>query len=332
MLNFGTVGTSWITDEYIKGAKDSGLWKLSAVYSRSYEKAKDYALKHSADFFYTDIEEMAASDKFEAVYIASPNLLHYEQALCFLKQGKHVICEKPISGQAYKVREMVETAREKKLIFMEAIMFMHLPQLKKLESELLNIGNISLVKLDFCQRSSKLDIYNRGGLPNIFNPELETGSFMDLGIYCVYPALYFFGIPEKISGHSLMLNSRADGAGLLSLEYADKLISLSYSKLGRACAGSEFQGSTGSIYVDSISRLADMKRIDNQGNVTLIHGSDEKYKLMGYESISFYNFISNLKKHKNLYDNCCHMSVMVSEFMEAARKQLGIVFSNDSKI
>lgn len=46
-----------------------------------------------------------------------------------------------------------------------------------------------MVKLDFCQRSSKLDSYLEGELPNIFNPALETGALMDLGVYCVYPAL-----------------------------------------------------------------------------------------------------------------------------------------------
>ena len=35
MLRFGTIGSGWITDEYIHGAVDSGLWQLAAVYSRT---------------------------------------------------------------------------------------------------------------------------------------------------------------------------------------------------------------------------------------------------------------------------------------------------------
>ena len=67
-------------------------------------------------------------------------------------------------------------------------MYLHLPQRKLLEDTLQQLGQISLVKLDFCQRSSKLDRYLQGELPNIFNPALETGALMDLGVYCVYPA------------------------------------------------------------------------------------------------------------------------------------------------
>ena len=40
MLRFGTIGSGWIVDEYIHGAKDSGLWELTAVYSRTAERAQ----------------------------------------------------------------------------------------------------------------------------------------------------------------------------------------------------------------------------------------------------------------------------------------------------
>ena len=43
MLRFGTIGSGWICDEYIHGAKDSGLWELTAVYSRTKERAEEYA-------------------------------------------------------------------------------------------------------------------------------------------------------------------------------------------------------------------------------------------------------------------------------------------------
>ena len=73
MLRFGTIGSGWIVDEYIHGAKDSGLWELTAVYSRTEERAKAYAEKHGAKHVFTDLKEMAASEEIDAVYIASPS-------------------------------------------------------------------------------------------------------------------------------------------------------------------------------------------------------------------------------------------------------------------
>ena len=93
-------------------------------------------------------------------------------------------------------------------------MYLHLPQRKLLEDTLQQLGQISLVKLDFCQRSSKLDRYLQGELPNIFNPALETGALMDLGVYCVYPALALFGKPESFSLQPHMMESGPMGQAL----------------------------------------------------------------------------------------------------------------------
>ena len=166
MLNFGTIGSGWICQEYIRGAKSTGLWRLSAVYSRDRDRAEEFARTHGAEYSFTDVEEMAACPEVDAVYVASPNSLHYEQCKTILSRGKHVICEKPLCAQADKVRDLVELAAEKNVVFMEAIMFMHLPQRKILEEALGRIGQINMVKLDFCQRSSKLDAYIGGSLPD----------------------------------------------------------------------------------------------------------------------------------------------------------------------
>ena len=221
MLRFGTIGTGWITDEYIRGAKDSGLWKLAAVYSRDLARAQAYAGQHGATYAYDTVEALAQSDKIDAVYVASPNALHYAHCKALLEAGKHVICEKPLCAQAAKVEELNRLAASRGLVFLEAIMFLHQPQLRSLELALGQIGTITLAKLDFCQRSSKLDRYLAGELPNIFNPQLETGALMDLGIYCVYPALYLFGKPESAQICSHLLKSGADGCGVDLLQLSD---------------------------------------------------------------------------------------------------------------
>ena len=218
MLRFGTIGTGWIANSYVDGALDSGLWQLTAVYSRTKEKGLAFAAPYGVETVFTDLEEMAATDKIDAVYIASPNKLHIEQARVFLEHGKHVICEKPLSAHAKDVAEL------------QAIMFMHLPQRKLLEEALKKIGDISVAKIDFCQRSSKYDAYLAGSLPNIFNPALETGALMDLGVYCVYPALYLFGNPQNTLAVSHLLASGADGSDIVAMQYPDKLVNLVFSK------------------------------------------------------------------------------------------------------
>lgn len=329
MLRFGTIGSGWICDEYIHGAKDSGLWELTAVYSRTKERAEEYARRHGAKYAFTNLEEMAASDCIDAVYISSPNALHYEHSKAFLERGKHVICEKPLCAQASKVWELQRIAQEHGAVFLEAIMYLHLPQRKLLEDTLQQLGQISLVKLDFCQRSSKLDRYLQGELPNIFNPALETGALMDLGVYCVYPALALFGEPESFTVAPQMLDSGADGGGVLTLRYPDKLVVMTYSKLGQAGANSDFQGTEGTLAVESISRVAGLSLWRKDGTVEQLYGDDEKYKLMGWEAKDFYRYITEPEASAQEYARCSQLSLQVSCFMERVRKQAGLVFASD---
>lgn len=331
MLRFGTIGSGWIADEYIHGAKDSGLWELTAVYSRTQERAAAYAKQHGAKHAFTSLEEMAASDVLDAVYIASPNAFHYEQAKLFLEHGKHVICEKPLCAQARKVRELQQIAKNRGLVYLEAIMFLHLPQRKLLEDALGQLGQITLVKLDFCQRSSKLDRYLEGELPNIFNPAMETGALMDLGVYCVYPALALFGEPESFTVEPQMMESGADGAGIVTMRYPDKLVTLTYSKLGQAGANSDFQGTDGTLSVESISRIAGLSLWRKDGTTEQLYGDDEKYKLMGWEAKDFYRYISDPEGSAQEYAVCSDLSLRVSSFMERVRKEGKILFPSDSQ-
>ena len=331
MLRFGTIGSGWIADEYIHGAKDSGLWELTAVYSRTQERAAAYAKQHGAKHAFTNLEEMAASDVLDAVYIASPNAFHYEQAKLFLEHGKHVICEKPLCAQARKVRELQQIAKDRGLVYLEAIMFLHLPQRKLLEDALGQLGQITLVKLDFCQRSSKLDRYLEGELPNIFNPAMETGALMDLGVYCVYPALALFGEPESFTVEPQLMESGADGAGIVTMRYPDKLVTLTYSKLGQAGANSDFQGTDGTLSVESISRIAGLSLWHKDGTTDQLYGDDVNYKLMGWEAKDFYRYISDPEGSAQEYAVCSDLSLRVSSFMERVRKEGKILFPSDSQ-
>ena len=331
MLRFGIIGTSWITDSYIEGALDSGLWSLTAVYSRTEEKGREFAAKYGVDTVFTDVAAMAGSDLIDAVYIASPNVLHMEHARICLENGKHVICEKPLSAQAERVKELQALAEEKGLIFLEAIMFMHLPQRKLLEEALTKIGTVNMVKIDFCQRSSKLDGLLSGNLPNIFNPKLETGSLMDLGVYCIYPALYLFGQPEKMTAAAHMLSTGADGSGSVGFVYPDKLVNIAYSKMGQAAANTDFQGTLGTVAVESISKLANIEIIYNDGTREPVCGEEPKFKLMGYEAKDFYRYITEPEASAEEYARCKALSYSVSVCMEEIRKIAGIRFASDAE-
>jgi predicted dehydrogenase len=103
MIRFAVVGTNWITKQFVDAAHETGKYKLTAIYSRSLEQAQAFANDYPVEHLFTSLEALAQSDAIDAVYIASPNSLHFPQTRLFLSHKKHVICEKPLASNLQEV-------------------------------------------------------------------------------------------------------------------------------------------------------------------------------------------------------------------------------------
>src|SRR5690606_6359859 len=90
-------------------------------------------------------------DDIDAVYIASPHEFHYEQAKRALLSGKNVLCEKPVTLDSERLENLLKLAKEKELVFVEAIKTAFLPAFHKLLFEVKNgkIGEVREVRASF---------------------------------------------------------------------------------------------------------------------------------------------------------------------------------------
>lgn len=320
MIKYSVIGTSWITESFIEGANLYGDLCLDGVYSRSVEKGTAFAEKTGAKRVFTDFKDLVSSDT-ELVYVASPNVCHYEQCKELLLNGKHVICEKPITVTAAEFKDLCSLAQQKKLVYFEAIMYMHTPLRKVLKDAVEKIGVIRSASFDFSQLSSKYPALKNGELPNIFNPEMKTGALNDLGIYCVYPVIDLFGMPKKITPSQSFLNTGADGCGSAAFEYDDKLVTVTYSKVGQSRAPSQIMGDLGTVTVDSISKLDGIRLYNNNGDETLLNGETEKKFLMGNEAKSAVDFILRREETDKTLKECQELNEKVLLCMEKMRVQ-----------
>lgn len=320
MIKYGVIGSGWIAEEFIKGANLVDSLVFSAMYSRTFEKGKAFAEKFADVPVYTDINDFAKSD-IDAVYIASPNSLHYFQSKLMLENGKHVLCEKPITVLPEEFVELSELAESKGLVYTEAIMMLHLPQRKIIKEKLKSLGKISTAHFDFSQLSSKYSALIRGENPNIFNPEMKTGCLRDLGIYCFYPALDFFGKPEKIISSAGFLSTGADGYGSAILDYADKQVTLTYSKIGQDFSGSQIIGDKGTMTIGSVSKLTDIVIHYNDGATEKVYSDVEKHILMSAEAKDFSDYILGKKTEAEI--NSIILSVLNA--MNTVIKQCNII-------
>ncbi|GER68655.1 oxidoreductase [Weizmannia acidilactici] len=326
-MHFATVGTSWITSAFIDAARLSGKLTLEAVYSRSKEKAEKMAAKHDAPQIFTDLEEMAKDEKIDAVYLASPNSLHFEQVLVFLKNKKHVICEKPIFSNTEEFKKAFQIAEENGVFLFEAIRNIHYPNAKLLKEKLKDAGQIRSAIFQYVQYSSRYDAFLAGEEPNVFSRNFSGGALMDLGVYPLSLAIYLFGAPKNSHYFPVLLRNGIDGAGTLVLEYEGFNITVICSKISHSFIPSEIHGEKGSIIIEGISELQNMKFADVRTKEPVLFSGEQVEQNMMYEIIDFADIIA--KKDRKAYEALKQSSFEVLSVIEKSRKQNGIVFKTD---
>ncbi len=318
-MNIATIGTSWITESFIDSSRYIDNVSVYSVYSRSEDKAKAFAEKNKVNKYYYSLEKMLSDENIDAVYIASPNSLHYEQAKMCLLSGKHVICEKPAVVTSEQLKEIYEIADSRNLIFLEAMKSMHSDGLDIIKNNIADLGEIRTASIDFSQHSSKYGAYKRGENPNIFNPEMCTGALMDLGVYCVYFALEIFGEPVKVISHSDFLESGADCTGTLIFVYGDKTVTITYSKTANGFLGSRILGENGAITVNSVSKLTGINRYYNDGKKEELYPVIDENVVMSKEIEAFKDFVDG--KNREYYDYCKQMAFSSCKIIEKIRKE-----------
>ncbi len=326
MITYATIGTSWISEAFIRGTwhhKDK--LKLAAVYSRDYNKGKDFADKLGCDRVVTDLNTLAEDKTIDAVYVASPNAFHYAQSKLMLQHKKHVICEKPITVTPDELEELQALANKNGVVYMEALMAIHSPEWSIVKDTIKRLGNISHARFDFSQRSSKLDGLLKGEHQNIFDPKMAAGTLMDLGIYCIYPALSWFGMPDDIYSYCVKISTGVDGSGGAVLRYSDKTVELTWSKTGETRLGSEIIGDQGTLVIPSISKLTNMRLVLKDGTEEILSHDPDKPFLMSFEGADFYRYITDEASRDELERNN-RLALQVSKIMFDIRKQSGIVF------
>ena len=336
-VRFGIVGTNFISDWVIAGARQDARFELTAVYSRKQETADAFATKHGIPHTFTSLEEMASSPLIDAVYIASPNFLHAEQSILCMQHGKHVLCEKPLASNAREARAMIAASEQYGVTLMEAMKPTLTPNFRAVQANLKRVGTIRRYFSAYCQYSSRYDKFKEGVVLNAFRPELSNGAMMDIGVYTIYPMVVLFGKPKRIQASGILLSSGVDGQGAVNFSYDDMNATVLYSKIANSSLPTEIEGEEGNIQLDRvniISRVTFQPRVaaaSGRGTVaepediSVAADRDEYY----YEVAEFIDLVLSGKRESAV--NSHTNSLLTVEIIDEVRRQLGVVYPADSK-
>ncbi|WP_083652294.1 Gfo/Idh/MocA family protein [Bacillus sp. MRMR6] len=324
MLTYATIGTSWITERFIHAAQLSNELQLVGVYSRTEEKAKKFADSFNTAY-YTSIDEVAKNQDIQAVYIASPNSVHFEQAITFLKNKKHVICEKPMFSTTAELDEAYKTAEENGVYLFEAIRNIHTPNYRILKEKLHLAGSVRSAILPYMKYSSRYDLFLQGEEPNIFSAKYSGGALVDLGVYPLAIAVGLFGEPEEVTYHPVLLRSGVDGSGTLILKYEGFVCTILCSKIADSVAPCEIHGEKGTFVLEDAAPISEIKFLDSHTKESQLLSVSQEKQDMAYECITFARIIETNNEEE--YMDLKNLSKIVLKITEEARKQNNIIFA-----
>jgi len=218
-VTWGIVSTAHINRLVIPGAHASPEVELAAVASRDRGRAEDYARTWEIPRAYGSYEELLADPEIEAVYISLPNTLHCEWSIRAVEAGKHVLCEKPLSRHPQEVEAAFDAAERAGRLLMEAFMWRHNPQTARLISLIAGgaIGELRLVRSSF-----SYSLYDPDNIR--LRSDLEGGSLMDVGCYCVSGLRLLGGEPESVFGQAWFGPTGTDWVFAGTMRFPDNVI------------------------------------------------------------------------------------------------------------
>lgn len=325
-LCLGTIGSGSIVHTILDQVNVTDGIRLTAVYSRTEEKGKKLAAEYGAGRVYTDLDAFLADEEMNTVYIASPNLLHYEQTRKALLAGKHVICEKPFCTKADQARELTALAKEKRLFLADAVPTAFLPNLEVLKRELPKVGKVRLVLGNYSQYSSRYDLVLQGEVPNVFNPEYGGGCLMDINFYNVYLNAALFGKPLSLAYYPNRSGELADTSGVLIMQYDGFVSSSAGAKDTWGVNYFQIEGEKGHIYIrDGSNGLAEIRVVTKDSEETFDQQDNPEWRFYEVQKLTEYMLAGDYEAVYGRLDVMIH----VIEILEEARKKAGILFPGD---
>ncbi len=182
-LRWGVIAAAGIADRRtIPGLLKARNAELVAVMDVTKEIAERIRMKYGTKRAYDNIDDLLADSEIDAVYIASPVYLHYEQVIKAAKAKKHILVEKPVTLSVNDSKNVKEICEENGVLAAAGLMMRyHSYHLKMKEIiEQGRLGQIVSVRAQFSCWYPKAEgawrqIKNLGG----------GGAVADLGVHCV---------------------------------------------------------------------------------------------------------------------------------------------------
>ena len=214
-FRWGILGAGGIAEQFTRDVLRLEDHRVVAVGSRTQIKADAFADKFAIGHRHDSYQKLVNDPDVDGVYVATHHPMHMRDTLMALNAGKPVLCEKPFAMSYDETKTMIDTARSKNLLLMEAMWARFLPHYAKVR-EIVDsgvLGPILSIHADHGQRLADQ------GIARLIEPDLAGGALLDLGIYPVSFAHMILGNPAHITSKAVMTEKGVDAQTSMIFTY-----------------------------------------------------------------------------------------------------------------
>lgn len=316
ILQLGVVGSGRIAPRFLAEAKYVSGINACAVYNPHEESAGAFGSRHKLEAFSGEFDVFL--ERVDAIYIASPHQTHYTYAKKALEQGRHVLCEKPLTFTVKEAEELYALAAERDAVLMEGIKTAYCPGFM----QMMNVARSGIIgevrDVEAC--------FSRITPPALreMKDRQYGGAFLEFGSYTLLPIFKLLGCHyEQVEFDCIRAENGVDLYTKVHFRFRDAL-AMSKTGIGVKSEGQLVIGGTkGYILAESpwwLTRSFEV-RFEDPGRI-------ERYtpKFLGdglrYEIADFVSRINGDARQSYCLtrEESIAMAGVVERFMEAQRK------------
>ena len=319
-IRWGIIGLGRIAHSFASDLQKVPHASLHGVASRSLERAKQFANTYGVSNYYDSYESLLQNDEIDAIYIATPHVFHKEHTLLSLDYGKAVLCEKPFAMNANEVALMIQKAKEKNVLLMEALWTAFLPHYQFVIQCIKDksLGELKSLKANFCF-APELNFEDR-----VLDKNLGGGALLDIGIYPIFTALSSLGIPNAIEANATFFGNGADSSCTMNFEYLNTSADLYCSLVETIPSEATFTFEKGELFLHSMFHQPTQLTKTIKGFSELL---DFGYQSTGYTyEIEHFNALLRAGKTESPIMSF-EFSKQLIGLLDEIRKQIGLKYS-----
>jgi predicted dehydrogenase len=324
-IRWGVLAPGGIARDWTAALHATTASRVAAVGSRSLERAQAFAADFGIERTHGSYQALVDDPEVDAVYVASPHSEHHDHALLALGAGKPVLVEKAFTRNAAEAAQVIDAARSRGLLLVEAMWTRFLPHLdvvrRCLEEGVL--GDLVAVEADHGQ------LLHPDGPERMNEPALAGGALLDLGIYPIALAHLALGSFTEVRATGTLVPSGVDGSETIAVTGPQGAIgTLSSTMRASTPCRATISGTAARVEIDgwfyqpNTVRLVDPhdRELDRHEPASREHG-------LAYEAAEFARLLRDGRTESDLLP--LDETLQMMQVLDQVRAQLGVRFPGE---